>query len=208
MVTDCLSNVSNLSMEKDLKPRTPEQYLAILGDIKALSDYFLGLGPQITLDLYWCPRNATPQLQRADSMAGDARVKKKCFYERTCGNELVGIARDCIKPNTQSEVLVMLAVLERTAQRFLVKAEKLVIQTRRRKIPTGSTVEEEVEVPSTPDSPQHRRKKVRIEEPEHTSSSDELPGTVPMNAGVQNQASSTAQVHDGGRSGGRGRYSQ
>ncbi|KUI65537.1 hypothetical protein VM1G_00955 [Cytospora mali] len=201
MVTDCLSNVRNLSMGKHLKPRTPKQYLAVLEDIKALSVYFLGLGPQITLDLYWCPRNATPQLRRADSMAGDARVKKKYFYERTCGNKVVSIVRDCIKPNTQSEVLEMLAVLERTAQRSLVKTRKHTIQTRRRKIPIGKTVEEKVEASSAPNLPQHRRKKMRIEEPEHTSSSCDGPQRT---VGTHDRPSHAAQVHVGRRSAGRG----
>lgn len=193
VVTDCQSNVMIMSQKEPLKPTTAAKYGAVLADIKAMSDFFLGLELDITLEIYWCPRNQTKQLQEADSIAGDAGLMKKYFYEKKCGTATVGIVRDCIKPDTRTEIVEGLgAALEEAAQRFLAKGEKHTHLTRRRKIPMDRVVEEEVSSSPESASHQHRKKRVRLEEPKDMLSEDKPQNNVLVAADSKDEPSDDA----------------
>lgn len=199
LVTDCKPNVTSMSKKKTLGPTTARQYIAVLRGIKSLSEYFLGLGPKVTLELHWCPRNQTPQLRKADFLAGHSRKMRKWFYERKSDTRIDVRIRDGQKPSMRSQGVNGLDVtMETSMSRCPTKAEHTT-QTRRRKIPMGNAVEESVGDSLESASRQNKRRRLHNEEPQAASSHNKPQDTVPVPANTEDQPTDDAQNHLGGR---------
>ncbi|ROW14446.1 hypothetical protein VPNG_03866 [Cytospora leucostoma] len=106
----------------------------------------LALELDVTLNLYWCPRNVTEQLDQADSLAAEARRTRKMSYEWKCGDDKIGRVRDYIKPHATLEDMGSYGIMpEQAGQGPTGEEKKHSMQTRRRKTPAGNVVEEEAE---------------------------------------------------------------
>lgn len=202
IVTDSLVNVVNMSRRAPLGSNTSRRYVDCLRALKTLSDSFLGLEAKVTLELYWCPRNQTAQLREADFLAGHARKMRKWFYERNNDTRIDLKVRDGKKSNKSQGVKGPDVTMKKTAIRCPTEAEptaKHTPQTRRRKIPTGNVVEEEVEDSLESASRQNKRQRMLIEEPQAASLNDEPQDTVPVPENTEDQSTDDGQDHLGGR---------
>ena len=131
-----------------LQAKTVRRYNGIHEKIRALPNSILAVELDVTLELYWCPRNMTPQLKKADLQAGVARKTRKCLYERNCGGVIDGMVRDCIRPNTRSGLVTGSAVvMEETSRGSHGREGDQAPQSRRRKLPIGEGLDTSVAQP-------------------------------------------------------------
>lgn len=153
-ITDCCSNLESMNKDRPLKLRTSRKYVAVLEEIKAACDILMGLELDVTVEIYWCPRNAMPQLSDADALAGYARTTRKRVWNVNSGR---------FKDRTCEY---------KTSEGLLVEA-KWLRRIRRRKTATGKVVEEEMDDSLETASRQYKKQTVRIEEPQAASSNNE-----------------------------------
>lgn len=200
IITDCQSNVRDLSMTTPLRPATASKYMAVIESIKILSQLLLQGRLNVTLELHWCPRNTTPQMRTADFLAGHARVMRKCYREIKRGAYRVsGRVFNCQEANTDSRAVKGPGVaLEKTEERSPAKG-KHTRGSRRRKIPMGTVVEEEVGDSLESALRQNKRRRLHNEEPQVASSYNKPQDTVPVPANTEDQPTDDAQNHLGGR---------
>lgn len=184
VITDCKSNVDNLSSTTPMKAKTAMEYMAVIERIKILSQLLLRPRLNVTLELHWCPRNTTPQMVTADFLAGHARImgKRSWAVFRETGY-VKGRVRDCPGAN-------------RNPNRIGGHArENCTRRGRRRKIPTGKVIEEELEDSLESASPPHKKQRMCNEDTQAASATSEPQDTVAVPENTQDRQPDNEQVH-------------
>lgn len=132
LVTDCQPLLYHLDHSNGSADAAEGRMEPILTKIKALSESIIGFNAaSIKLDLYHCHRNKTPNLQRADQLAGRARgqgMSFQCaFHHQDMGTRRVGdlvYYNNWERPNNTPSNRVLETELQAALQRHPMKKLK------------------------------------------------------------------------------------